>query len=47
LIQLANGSSVDVGQYPAHSDQVTRPRSTAACSSSMHDCNLERFGGLD
>ena len=37
LIQLANGSSVEVGQYPAHSVNVTRPSSTASCSSSMRD----------
>src|SRR6516162_8704262 len=29
LIQLANGSSAEVGQYPAHSVNVTRPSSTA------------------
>src|SRR5215813_4511216 len=38
LIQLANGSSVDVGQYSANSVNVTRPSSTASCSSSMR-CN--------
>ncbi len=37
LIQLANGSSVDVGQYPANSVNVTRPISTASCPSSMRD----------
>ena len=37
LIQLANGSSADVGQYCAHSVNVTRPSSTASCSSSMRD----------
>src|SRR5215469_15944357 len=37
LIQLAKGSSVDVGQYSAHSAHVTRPSSTASCSSSMRD----------
>jgi len=30
LIQLANGSSVDIGQYPAHSDQVTFDELVAA-----------------
>src|SRR6266516_4675972 len=37
LIQLANGSSVEVGQYPAHSVNVTRPSSTASCPSSIRD----------
>jgi hypothetical protein len=34
LIQLANDSSLDVGQYPANWVNVTWPISTASCPSS-------------
>jgi hypothetical protein len=37
LIQFANDSSVEFGQYPAHSVNVTRPSNTASCSFSMRD----------
>ena len=30
LMKLANGSSSAVGQYPAHSSYIRRPRSTAS-----------------
>src|SRR3954454_5551255 len=37
LIQLANGSPGEGGQYFTHSLNVTRPSSTASCSASMAD----------
>src|SRR5262249_39381009 len=33
LMKLANGSSVELGQYAAHSSYVVRPSSTSSCRS--------------